>query len=193
MAADILVYKANAVPVGEDQRPHIDLTNEIAKKFNHMYGETFEPVKPLIPEDSARIMSLQDPTKKMSKTGDEGIALSDSPDEVKDKLKKAVTDSGSEIKYDRKEKSAVSNLLDIYSQLSNKKIEDIEKEYEGKNYSQFKDGLIEVVNSFLHDFQERRAEIEKNMKIESILTDSESSAKVIASETLKDVKTKMGL
>lgn len=193
MTADILTYKANAVPVGEDQLPHIDLANEIIKKFNHMFGETFEPVKPIVSEDSARIMSLQDPTKKMSKTGDEGIALDDEPDAVTDKIKKAVTDSGSEIKYDKKKKPAISNLLNIYSQLSDRKIEEIERDYEGKNYFQFKADLAEVVNGFLHGFQRKRAEIEENMELELALTKSEKDAAIIAEKTLKTVKKTMGL
>jgi tryptophanyl-tRNA synthetase len=193
MAADILAYRANAVPVGEDQRPHIDLTNEIAKKFNHMFGETFEPVKPIISEDTARIMSLQDPMNKMSKTGDEGIALSDSSDAVVEKIKKAVTDSGNEVKFDKKEKPAISNLLNIYSQLSDKKISEIEQEYEGKTYSEFKAGLTEVINDFLHKFQQKRAEIEENMEVELILTESEKNAIIITGKTLKTVKTSMGL
>ena len=193
MAADILAYRANAVPVGEDQRPHIDLTNEIAKKFNHMFGETFEPVKPIISEDTARIMSLQDPTNKMSKTGDEGIALSDSSDAVVEKIKKAVTDSGNEVKFDKKEKPAISNLLNIYSQLSDKKIGEIEQEYEGKTYSEFKAGLTEVINDFLHKFQQKRAGIEENMEVGLILTESEKNAIIITGKTLKTVKTSMGL
>jgi len=193
MAADILAYRANAVPVGEDQRPHIDLTNEIAKKFNHMFGETFEPVKPIISEDTARIMSLQDPTNKMSKTGDEGIALSDSSDAIVEKIKKAVTDSGNEVKFDKKEKPAISNLLNIYSQLSDRKIGEIEQEYEGKTYSEFKAGLTEVINDFLHKFQQKRAEIEENMEVELILTESEKNAIIITEKTLKTVKTAMGL
>src|SRR3989344_4218176 len=98
MAADILIYKSNLVPVGEDQLPHIDLTNEIAKRFNSLFGQTFEPVKAHLAE-GARIMSLQDPTKKMSKTGDEGIALSDEPDVIRAKIKKAVTDSGKKVMF----------------------------------------------------------------------------------------------
>jgi tryptophanyl-tRNA synthetase len=158
-----------------------------------MFGETFEPVKPIISEETARIMSLQDPTKKMSKTGDEGIALNDSPDNVKNKIKKAVTDSGSEIKYDRKEKPAISNLLNIYSQLSDREIAEIEREFEGKTYSQFKDSLTEVVNGFLHNFQKKRAETEENMEAELILTKSEKNARIIANNTLTEIKTKMGI
>src|SRR3989344_3247195 len=121
MAADILIYKADAVPVGDDQKAHIDLTNEVAKKFNSMFGETFAPVKINLTA-GARIMSLQDPAKKMSKTpsagsgqaGDDYIGLTDSPDEITAKLKRAVTDSGSEIKYDPESKPAIANLINIY-------------------------------------------------------------------------------
>src|SRR3990167_4978404 len=137
MAADILIYKSNVVPVGEDQMPHIDLTNEIAKKFNSMFGQTFDPVKAHLAE-GARIMSLQEPTKKMSKTGDDGIALSDAPDVIREKIKKAVTDSGKEIIYDPEKKPAVSNLLTIHHLLSGKAIKSIENEYFGKSYSEFK-------------------------------------------------------
>ncbi|MDP3697386.1 MAG: tryptophan--tRNA ligase [Candidatus Taylorbacteria bacterium] len=193
MAADILIYKSNLVPVGEDQMPHIDLANEIAKKFNSMFGQTFEPIKPHISK-GARIMSLQDPAKKMSKTGDEGIALSDEPDIVMAKIKKATTDSGKEIKYDEKEKPGISNLLTIYSLLSKKDIKDIEKEYSGKSYVDFKNDLAEVVVNFLKPFQEKRKELEKNMdEVVKILTKSEESAKLIASSTMKEVKERMGL
>ncbi|OHA43991.1 MAG: tryptophan--tRNA ligase, partial [Candidatus Taylorbacteria bacterium RIFCSPLOWO2_12_FULL_44_15c] len=140
MAADILAEKSNLVPVGEDQLAHIDVTNEIAKRFNSMFGQTFEPVKAHLAE-GARIMSLQDPTKKMSKTGDEGIALSDDPDTIRAKIKKAVTDSGKEVKYDEKSKPAISNLLTIYHLLSGKEIKTLEKEYDGKSYVDFKNDL----------------------------------------------------
>src|SRR3989344_3352646 len=121
MAADILLYKSNLVPVGDDQKQHIDLTNEIGARFNHVFGEVFPNVKAHIVQ-GARIMSLQDPSKKMSKTGDEGIALSDEPDVIRAKFKKATTDSGKEIKFDEKEKSGISNLMTIYSLLSGKDI-----------------------------------------------------------------------
>lgn len=177
MAADILLYKSNLVPVGDDQKAHIDLTNEIAKKFNSMFGETFEPVK-TIKADRARIMSLKDPTKKMSKTGDEGIALSDDPDAIKAKIKKAVTTP-----------EGITNLTTIYRLLSNE-----EPHVEEGNYAKFKEELAEVIVDFLKPFQTKRAEFAKNMdQVESMLQKSEEKAMEIAQETLEEIKKKMGL
>jgi tryptophanyl-tRNA synthetase len=193
MAADILVYKSNLVPVGEDQLAHIDITNEIAKKFNHMFGDTFEPVKPHIVE-GARIMSLQDPRSKMSKSGDEGIALTDTPDEIQGKIKSAVTDSGKDIKYDAKDKPAISNLIDIYHLLSGKEIKEIEKMYDGKTYTDFKKNLSDVIIGFLKPIQAKRKELENNIEsVKKILTDSEEKAKTIAQDNINEIKTKMGL
>ena len=193
MAADILAEKSNLVPVGEDQLAHIDVTNEIAKRFNSMFGQTFEPVKAHLAE-GARIMSLQDPTKKMSKTGDEGIALSDDPDTIRAKIKKAVTDSGKEVKYDEKSKPAISNLLTIYHLLSGKEIKTLEKEYDGKSYVDFKNDLAEVVVNFLKPFQEKRKKFGKDPdKVLEILTKSEEKARILASSTLQAVKERMGL
>lgn len=193
MAADILLYKSNLVPVGDEQLKHIDITNEIAKKFNYLFGEIFEPVKPYLVQGS-HILSLQDPTQKMSKTGDEGIALSDNPDSIASKIKKATTDSGKEIKFDKKEKPGISNLLTIYSLLSGKEIKTIEKEYGDKSYADFKNGLAEVVVEFLKPFQAKRKEFEKNMEqVETILESSEEKARELAAKTMKEVKEKMGL
>ena len=193
MAADILIYKSNLVPVGDDQKAHIDATNEIAKKFNFLFGQTFEPVKAHMAE-GARIMSLQDPTKKMSKTGDEGVALSDDPDTVRAKIKKAVTDSGKEIKYNEKEKPAISNLLTIYHLLSQDNIKELENKYAGKTYVEFKSDLAEVVVNFLKPFQEKRREFENDPeKVTKILESSEKRARQLADKTLIEVKEKMGL
>ena len=193
MAADILLYKSSLVPVGDDQKQHIDLTNEIGSKFNHLFGEVFPNVKTHIVQ-GARIMSLQDPTKKMSKTGDDGIALSDEPDVIRAKIKKAVTDSGKEVKYDEKEKPAISNLLTIYHLLSGKEVNAIEKEYGGKSYVEFKNDLAEVVVSFLKPFQEKKKEFENNPKgIMKILEVSEEKARKLADNTLVEIKDKMGL
>lgn len=193
MAADILIYKANLVPVGDDQLPHLDLTNEIGKKFNHLFGETFQPVRPHLTE-GARIMSLQDPTKKMSKTGDEGIALSDSPDLVREKIKKATTDSGKEIVFDETKKPAISNLLTIHRFLSGREIKDLENHYIGNSYVDFKNDLAEVIINFLKPFQEKRQELSENMdQVESILIKSEKKAEALALGTLSEVKTRMGL
>ncbi len=195
MAADILVYKSNLVPVGEDQMPHIDLTNEISKKFNSMFGQTFEPVKAHL-APGTRIMSLQDPTKKMSKTGDEGIALSDEPDIIRTKIKKATTDSGKEIIFDEKTKPGIANLMTIYALLDTgtKNLKQIETMYEGKSYTEFKSDLAEVVVNFLKPFQEKYAELKQNPDhVMSLLTKSEEKAKILASTTLKEIKERMGL
>ncbi|MBI2068509.1 MAG: tryptophan--tRNA ligase [Candidatus Yanofskybacteria bacterium] len=205
MAADILAEKSNLVPVGEDQMPHIDLANEIAKKFNSMFGQTFEPVKAKLTE-GARIMSLQDASKKMSKTpqsgkvaagqaGDEScIFLVDTPDTIRAKIKRAVTDSGKEIYYNDEEKPAISNLITIFHLLSGKEIKNIEAEYEGKSYVDFKNDLAEVVVEFLKPFQTKRKEFEDNPKmVLEILEKSEEEARELASKTLKEVKEKMGL
>ena len=190
------------MPVGDDQLPHIDLTNEIAKRFNSTFGEVFPTVKPHLAE-GARIMSLQDPIKKMSKTpsagsgqaGDDScIFLVDTPDTIRAKIKKAVTDSEKEVKYDEKEKPAISNLLTIYHLLSSKEVSVIKKEYEGKSYVEFKNDLAEVVINFLKPFQEKRKEFEKDPdKVLEILTKSEEKARVLASTTLREVKERMGL
>lgn len=193
MAADILVYKSNLVPAGDEQLKHIDIANEIAKKFNHLFGETFESVKPYITRGS-HILSLQDPTKKMSKTGDEGIALSDDPDIVRAKIKKAVTDSGKEVKYDEQSKPAISNLLTIYHLLSDKEISGLEKDYSGKSYVDFKNDLAEVVVNFLKPFQAKRKEFENSpKKVLEVLETSEEKARQLADKTLVEVKEKMGL
>jgi len=193
MAADILAYKSNLVPVGQDQLAHIDLTNEIVRKFNHMFGETFEPVKVHLSEGS-RIMSLKDPAQKMSKTNDEGIALSDNPDVVRDKIKGATTDSGKEIVFDENKKPAISNLLNIYHLLSGKEIKEIEKMYKGKDYVEFKNDLAEVIVDFLKPFQKKYKELASDMHyVEKILTKSEEKAQNIARSTLKEVKEKIGI
>ena len=192
MAADILVYKANMVPVGEDQLAHIDLANEIAKKFNHMFGETFPAVKARLTE-GARIMSLQDPAKKMSKTGDESIALSDGPDVVISKIKKATTDSGKEIIFDAEKKPAISNLLTIFSSLSGQDIKEIEKDFESKNYVEFKNALAELIVNFLKPIREKREKLAKDLGyVRQILESSEKKAAALATVTLNEVKEKIG-
>jgi len=195
MAADILIYKANIVPVGDDQMPHIELTNEIVKRFNQLFGKTFPIVKGIVNEGAgARIKSLTDPSKKMSKTGDESIALTDSPDVIRKKIKTAVTDSGKEIKYDEKNKPAISNLLTIYHLFSGKPMTDIEKKYQGKGYAEFKKDLAEIIIKGLKPFQERRKKLEKNPRlIEKILAEGQKKAQKITQETIKEIKQKMGL
>lgn len=193
MAADILVYKSDLVPVGEDQLAHLDLANEIGAKFNHLFGGTFPTVKRSMTE-GARIMSLTDPTKKMSKTGDAGIGLSDTPDVIREKIKRATTDSGSEIKFDETHKPGISNLLTIASVLGGESIGTLETAFEGKSYSEFKAAVAEIIVGFLEPFQERRAALAADPAgVLRILTESEEKARILASETLEDVRTKMGL
>ena len=156
MAADILLYKTHIVPVGEDQKQHVELARTIARKFNNKFGNTFPLPKVQLSKAGARIMSLTNPLKKMSKTGDESIGLSDSPSVIKNKIKRAVTDSGKEIKYDSKKKAAISNLLTIYHLFSGKSVSDLEKKYKNKGYAEFKKDLAEIIIKGLKPFQEKR-------------------------------------
>ncbi|MDO8640399.1 MAG: tryptophan--tRNA ligase, partial [Nitrosarchaeum sp.] len=193
MAADVLIYRADAVPVGDDQKQHIDLMNEIGKKFNSMFGETFPRVTHL-KSRGERILSLQNPENKMSKTGDDGISLTDSPDIIAKKIKRAVTDSDTKIYYDPKTKPAISNLLTIYHLLADKSIDTLVDEYENKSYADLKNDLAEVVINFLKPYQERRRELENNIdEVHDILHKSEEKARELAFATLRHVHEKMGL
>lgn len=193
MAADILLYQSDVVPVGEDQLVHIELTNELSSKMNYVFGTELPNVKPLL-ASGARIMSLQDPSKKMSKTGDDGIALTDDAEAIRSKIKRATTDSGREIKFDETEKPGVSNLLTIYSTLANKSVGELEIEYNGKSYGDFKSDLAEVVVSYLAPIQERRAVLAADPAgVEAILVESEEKARALAAQTLEHIRKAMGL
>jgi len=196
MAADILLYQSEVVPVGEDQVQHVELARSLAERFNNRYGETFTVPKPLIGKESARIMSLQDPTKKMSKSDESEkscVFLTDTPDAIREKLKAAVTDSGKKIIYAPEEKPAISNLLVIFSEFSNKPIAELEGRYRGKTYSEFKRDLAEEVVSGLAPLQQKFAEFQKDEPaIRKILGDGSKHASVIAAKTLAAVKTKIG-
>jgi len=148
MSADILLYQADLVPVGSDQKQHLELSRDIALRFNNKYSETFKIPESFIPKTGARIMSLQNPSDKMSKSDDNLnniIALLDEPNIIKKKINRAVTDSGSEIIFDDKNKAGLSNLINIYKSLSNESINDIEKNYQGKMYSDFKEDLSNLI------------------------------------------------
>lgn len=195
-AADILLYKTDFVPVGKDQEQHIELSRTLARKFNARFGKVFEEPATLIPKVGAKIMSLQDPSKKMSKShGPESyIALFDSDDEIRRKIKTAVTDSGKEIKYDEKNKPAISNLLTIYHLFSEKPIKEIEKNYSGKGYAEFKKDLAEVIIKHLKPLREKRQKIAKNPAyIKDILEQGRKKTQKIASQTMEEVKRKAGL
>jgi len=196
MAADILLYKTNIVPVGDDQKQHVELCRTLARKFNNKFGNTFIIPKVRLSKTGARIMSLANPNQKMSKSlGEQNyIALNDSPKIIRDKIKRAVTDSGKEIKYDPKKKPAISNLLTIYHLFSDKPIAEIEKKYKNKKYSEFKKDLAEVIIRGLKPFREKRRKYEKNPQlVKKILSEGEKRARVIAEQTMEEVKKKMGL
>ena len=196
MAADILLYHTNIVPVGEDQLQHIELTRTIARKFNSTFGETFAIPEPFINKEGKRIMGLDDPLKKMSKSAENPknyIALLDSPETIREKIKSAVTDSASEVKYDMENKPAVSNLLTIYSLFSGKAIAELEKEYEGKNYSVFKNDLAEIIIEGLSPIQKKYKELSANPDyLKKVLRDGAEKAKAIASQTMAEVRSKIG-
>lgn len=193
MAADILLYNATSVPVGEDQKQHIELTRDIAERFNFNYGPTFTVPEPIIQKETARIMSLDDPLNKMSKSDKSGIGLSDSPSEIRDKIKRAVTDSGNEIRSGAG-KPALSNLLNIYSAVSGKSIKELEEEYVGKGYGQFKSDLAEAIISFLDPIQKKHKALMADKKgLEEILRKGATELKKPASDLLIDVKEKIGL
>ena len=193
-AADILIYKATDVPIGKDQSPHIEIAREIARKFNLRFGQIFPEPKTVLQKES-KILSLQNPNKKMSKSHEEKsrIGLLDSSETIREKIKSAVTDSGSEIKYDVENKPAISNLLTIYSLFSSKSITVLEKEYAGKNYSIFKHDLAEVVIEGLSPIQKKYQELSANPDyIKNILRAGAEKAKAIASQTMAEVRSKIG-
>ncbi|HBY73779.1 MAG TPA: tryptophan--tRNA ligase [Candidatus Kerfeldbacteria bacterium] len=197
MAADILLYQPKFVPVGEDQKQHIELTRELAERFNNKYGNVFTVPEYFAAPQGARIMSLDDPAKKMSKsaTSEFGyIALTDGPDVVTKKIKKAVTDSGSEVKAG-KDKPALTNLLTIYSALSDEPIRQIEERYRGQGYGRFKAGLAEVINEKLKIIQDQYDTYIENPTeyIYPLLESGAIQAQVIANNTLNDVKASLGL
>ncbi len=194
MASDILLYDTNLVPVGDDQKQHVELTRTLSERFNNLFGQTFIVPEPFIKKDGARIMGLDDPSKKMSKTAtspNNYISLLDTPEVARKKIMKAVTDSGSEI-VGSPDKPAINNLLTIYSLLSGISIKEIEKQYQGQGYGDFKKGLAEEVVKFLEDFQSKFNKINDKEIIE-ILDKGALKAKMVARKKLEEVKNKVGL
>jgi tryptophanyl-tRNA synthetase len=194
MAADILLYGTHLVPVGQDQKQHLELTRDVAIRFNRDFGETFIVPEPYIPPVGAKIMSLAEPEKKMSKSDTNAagsIFLLDAADTVTRKIKRAVTDSGTEIKFDES-RPAINNLLTIYGLLTGKTNAESEANFEGKGYGHFKTELAEVVVEFLKPFQTKVSEFDES-SLEKILTDGAEKAREIANETLKSVYEKMGI
>ncbi len=196
MAADILLYQAEIVPVGEDQKQHVELSRMIAKKFNNQFGETFKIPDVKLNRDGARIMSLSNPKSKMSKSdmGQGCIDLFEKPEIIRKKIMSAVTDTEKTIKYNKSKKPGISNLMVIYSLIENKPMKDIEKEMENKNYSEFKKIVAESVINYLEPFKRKKEELSsREVYVKEILNQGASRAKTIAETTMIDVKKKMGL
>lgn len=197
MAADILLYNAEAVPVGEDQRQHVELARVIARKFNNLFGEIFKEPQELIRKEGARIMSLTDPTKKMSKSDEDPmgcVGLLESPDEIREKFKKAVTDSNKEIIF-RPDKPAISNLLTIYSEFSGQSIKNLETKYKNATgYAEFKMDVAEAVIAGLSNFQKKYADVDKDQDyVLKVINHGTEKARSIAILTMKEVRKKIGL
>ena len=194
MAADILLYQTDLVPVGQDQKQHLELCRDIAERFNRDYGETFKLPDPYIPPVGASIKSLQDPDKKMSKSDENpngSIFLLDDADTVTKKIKRAVTDSGTTIEFDET-RPAINNLLSIYQILTGKTSDECVAHFEGKGYGHFKNDLAETVVEFLRPFQERVKQFDDET-VKSILQPGGERAREIASNTLGDVYEALGI
>ncbi len=194
MAADIILYGAKFVPVGDDQLQHLEFTRTIARKFNNKYGKTFIEPQPLLTETS-RIMSLDEPKKKMAKSRPAGCLFIDDPPEViRKKIMSAVTDSGSEVKADMEGKEGVGNLILLYSALSGESINAIEKKYSGKGYGQFKRDLAEVAVKALAPFQKKKKELLKNTAfVNKSVAAGNKKAGAVAAKKLLEIKKKIGL
>ena len=197
MAADILLYQANLVPVGQDQQQHLEITRDIAERFNKLYGKTFTIPEGYYGKASAKIMGLQDPTAKMSKSAtnpNDVILLEDEPDVIIKKFKKAVTDSENKVRFDPENKPGVSNLMQIYSSITGLKMEEIEKEFENSGYGDFKTKVAETAVAKLEPIQKKYKELLENKEyLEKIYTDGANRARKLASKTLDEVKERIGI
>lgn len=194
--ADILLYGTDLVPVGEDQKQHLELTRNLAERFNKKYNDIFTIPEVKIPKVGARIMSLNDPLKKMSKSDPNQkayITLLDEPKQLEKKIKSAVTDSEGIVKFDKENKPGVSNLLTIYSILGNTTIEELEAKYEGKGYGEFKGDLAEVVVNALKPIQDRYYELIESEELDRILDEGAERANRTANKMLKKMENAMGL
>jgi tryptophanyl-tRNA synthetase len=195
-AADILLYQADAVPVGEDQRQHLELTRDLAQRFNNLYGKTFTVPEAFIPKETAKITDLQEPTAKMSKSASSPagiIDLLEDPAKSAKKIRSAVTDTGREIVYDPEHKPGVANLLTIYSALTERAITALETDYAGKGYGDLKKDLGEVVADFVRPIQERtQAYLADPAQLDKLLAIGADKARAVASATLRDTYHNIG-
>ena len=197
MAADILLYQTDVVPVGDDQKQHVELTRDLAERFNSRFGETFTVPLPVIQKDTARIYDLQNPTSKMSKSSESeaGVLwLLDDPKKTAKKIMRAVTDADGSVRFDRETKPGVSNLLTIYAALTGRQVAAIEDEYAGRGYGDFKKGLAEVVVAEFEPVRARVLELlDDPAELDRILASNAERADAVADATLSDVYEKVGL
>jgi tryptophanyl-tRNA synthetase len=195
-AADILLYRPQYVPVGEDQRQHLELTRDLAQRFNHRYKKTFNLPEPYILKETAKIVDLQEPTRKMSKSSSSPngiVELLDDPKVSAKKIRSAVTDSETEVRFDEEAKPGVSNLLTIYSALTGRSIDDLEKAYAGKGYGDLKGDLAEIVVDFVTPFRSRTLELlDDRAELDAVLERGAERAREVASRTLADVYERVG-
>jgi tryptophanyl-tRNA synthetase len=196
MAADILVYQADLVPVGDDQKQHVEICRDIAQRFNGIYGDTFTIPEPYIPKVGARVMSLQEPTAKMSKSDHAAgacIYLMDSPDEILRAFKRAVTDSDTSVRYDQKSKPGVSNLMQIYAACTGKVFAEVEEEFRGQGYGAFKTAVGEAVVETLRPIREEATRLLSDKSyLEQIYTQGAERAAAVANKTVRKVYKKVG-
>lgn len=196
MAADILLYQTNYVPVGEDQKQHLELTRDLAQRFNRVYGEVFTIPEIKLSVGGARVMSLQEPTKKMSKSDDNQMAtirLLDDEETILKKLKRAQTDSENSVHYDKENKPGISNLMGIYAAITKDSYETIEQRYVGQGYGTFKKDVAELLIDTLRPLQERYNELIDSPELDHILDEGAAKAREKASKTYRDVELAMGL
>lgn len=197
MASDILLYQTDVVPVGVDQKQHLEICRDIAMRFNNIYGDVFTIPEAYISKSGAKIMSLQEPERKMSKSDENAnatIYLLDDPDTIVRKFKRAVTDSGNEIRYDAEKKPGISNLIDIYSVITKNTREEVEQEFDGKGYGDFKLAVGETVAAELKPIQERYQQlIADKSYIDSRIKENDEKAQYFANKTLRKVQKKVGL
>lgn len=196
MAADILLYDSDLVPVGEDQRQHLELTRDIGIRFNNKYGNTFKIPEGFIPKIGAKIMSLVDPSKKMSKSDDNPkatINVLDNINIIKNRIKSAITDMDGVVKYDLKNKPGISNLMTIYSSITNDSFKDIEKKYLNIGYAKFKEDLASIVANELTPLKEKYDELINSKKLDDILDEGREYASMLAIRKMKKVNEKIGL
>lgn len=197
MAADILLYQADVVPVGKDQLQHLEITRDIAQRFNGIYGDVFTIPEPYMGKKGAKVMSLQDPSKKMSKSDENAngsIFLMDDADTIRRKFKRAVTDSDAEVRYDAENKPGISNLMDIYSAVTGKNNDEIENEFAGKGYGDFKMAVGDAVADLLTPLQNRFEELRNDKEyLDKLIKANDEKAYYFSQKTLRKVKKKVGL